>query len=732
MQRSGAEEQDKEMQNGLNEHLDEAMAKLSEFLFTHGLHGRREGIEYLKDRLESLKPDVCLEPIYIGVFGSTGAGKSTLLNAIIHKQFFLPVSGNESCTSCVVQINKGVSGKHEAKIHLITYEEWKEELKDLVALVEQEEDEDSNERYEAILKISTIYGEGATTKSYEELCRMKPPISISFPEYISLKEKNEEELSKKMCPYIRTPSIHREAEAGANEENRAKVLWPLVRNVEVTIPSLQELPEGVILVDIPGTGDFNKKRDTIWKQNINKCSVIWVVSAMERILGDRTHEMVLREGMKAFQCGMCKDISLVVTKADDMDINEYKRETNKNQINKHDAILERNQTVKQKKTAILKKTLGRNLPSDSEVLQKNDLVYTVSAREYWEGNMLSREETEIPKLREYIQDFSRAQRRNKLMDHVKEALGTFSFIQSLKSNQDPQSQEEKEDELKALIQQKINELDNSIQTCFVPIEQHLQEGVDQAKRLCNKNTDKIFKLSRGGQGFHKTIRALCLKHGSFSSRTFGRIDMNMCLAQPIYDKIDMSFGNMFRLQMGTRTTLKSCLDVVKEGIKNELEEAMGDYPVTLRFLQQEVDFIFRKTEKVILQEKGNIYQSLTISIQNDMLPHYEDAASQRGEGTFARMKDTLSQGVMREKENRMFEKAQESMKSHFQTLKLEIIQKMRKDFSDLLDLAFCPRVQLQGTLPDFSSQFFSIRTIHQNLQRTGEAQQSRGGYLRQF
>lgn len=60
-------------------------------------------------------------------------------------------------------------------------------------------------------------------------------------------------------------------------------------------------------------------------QNINKCSIIWVVNSFERILGGKTHEMLLKEGMKAFQSGMCRDIALVVTKSDELDPEEYKK-----------------------------------------------------------------------------------------------------------------------------------------------------------------------------------------------------------------------------------------------------------------------------------------------------------------------------------------------------------------------------------------------------------------------
>ena len=312
----------KRMQNELKTILEKSSQKLSQFLPVISQPGAREGILYLRNRLISLKPDILMDPIYIGLFGSTGAGKSTLLNAIIDKNFFLPVSGSSACTSCVVQINTSRSKQHEAKIHLLTDEEWKDELKGLVALVDPSEDsEDNSERSEAALKISAIYGKGAENKSYEELCRMKPIISIPPSRCTIFRETTAEELSDKMCPYIRSPTI---AAGEMTEEDRKMQIWPLIKNVEVTLPYSQVIPEGVVFVDIPGTGDFNSKRDEMWKENINKCSVIWVVNSFQRILGEKIHEMLLREGMKAFQSGMCRDISLVATKSDDLNLEEYR------------------------------------------------------------------------------------------------------------------------------------------------------------------------------------------------------------------------------------------------------------------------------------------------------------------------------------------------------------------------------------------------------------------------
>ncbi|NXI54835.1 SLIP GTPase, partial [Chloroceryle aenea] len=604
------------------EALVKSEEKLSQFLGKPSLPETRKWMEYLKDRLTGLKPDILLDPIYIGLFGSTGAGKSTLLNAIIDKNFFLPVSGTTACTSCVVQVNTSHSRQYEAKIHLLTDWEWKEELRSLVALADltdEDDDTDDEVQKDAVSKISAVYGKGALTKSYEELCKMEPVVHIPSSRCITLKEKNEKDLSEKLCPYIWNESARRGAKVKTGEEDKKTQVWPLIKHVEVTVPRLQVVPEGVVFVDIPGMGDSNSKRDAMWKENINKCSVIWVVNSIKRILGDKNHAMLLKEGMKAFQRGLCRDISLVVTKSDEINLAEYQWENGKENINKHDAILERNVNVKQKKSEMMKENLKKKLPCDSEVLHKADLVYTVSAWEYWNGETLSKEETEIPKLRDYIQKFYIAQKRNMLKNYVSEALAILSLIQSRRTNQDAQDQHENPSYQNDFMQ-KIMDLREAIERCFTPIQQPLDEGVAQAKKLCCNNIDKIINRVHDSRGFHRTLKAVCQKNGLYVSRAFGRIDVNNNLAQPIYEKIDVCFGGIFRIQMDDSSTLKTCLHTFKDAMKQQLQRAVEQYQVVdkrnkVNFLDQQTNFIIRETEKVILEKKAEIYNSLTESIQ---------------------------------------------------------------------------------------------------------------------
>lgn len=70
------------------------------------------------------------------------------------------------------------------------------------------------------------------------------------------------ELSIKLDPYIRTQRRYWDGESAETQ------IWPLIKQVEVTLPKSELIPEGVVLVDIPGTGDFNSKRDEMWKKVI--------------------------------------------------------------------------------------------------------------------------------------------------------------------------------------------------------------------------------------------------------------------------------------------------------------------------------------------------------------------------------------------------------------------------------------------------------------------------------
>ncbi|XP_062981435.1 nuclear GTPase SLIP-GC-like [Elgaria multicarinata webbii] len=668
-----------------------------------------DGVNYLKERLITLKKKCSLDPIFIGFLGRTGAGKTSLLNAIIGKKLFMPVSGEKACTSCIVQVKKSKSEFYEAVIHLLTKEEWNSELKDLVEVLSKNGGDDEGSSHESVSdakdKLCALYGAGADQKSYEELLKAKLVTTIPAKRTISIKEKEVTTFSEKLGPYI------------CVKENHSFEAWPLIKYVELDIPASDLVPEGITFVDIPGTGDFNKKRDEMWKENIDKCSVIWVIADVVRIEGEKVQEALLEESIKAYIGGICTDIAMVVTKTDILELDEYRRTPIEN---KHDAILERNQDVKKKKERSIREKLKRKLLPDADVLNKDDLVYTVSAKQFWKRKHLSEEETEIPKLREYIRRIYLKEKERLVTDYVTETLGIHLLTENIGSEQQLVEWHFQESGVEQFVNEKIDALGEKLESLFTQMKQPLCDGVTRARRSYKKILEEKLTRNGGNQGFHKVLKAVCLKNGVYASRTFARIDFNEDLARPIYDNVENIFGNIFRIQKGTRCNLWPHL----EGFKNEVQEKISQIARNnkipedngkIKAFIHETNVIMTKLRAEILQQKIVIYQSLQKYIQFDLMPYYEEASTIRGPGACDQMKTILRDNIDREVKKEMFENAKKKMESCFLELKEEIMMTLKKETSIVLKLLLLHQDQLAVKLPDIANECRAIKQLHNML-----------------
>ncbi|XP_013800501.2 nuclear GTPase SLIP-GC-like [Apteryx mantelli] len=690
-------------------------------------------LRYLRDRFVSLKEKSAFGLTRIGLFGSTGAGKSTLLNALLDKRFFLPVSGTRTCTSCQVQISTSRNKYYEANIFLLSEEEWRDELRYLFVLLESENNngEKDDDMEHAIRKLRAVYGEGAERKSYQELLRAKPAITIPSSRRITLKKAEAEELSKELDPYIRNQDngeedsemdVEMDSSDSEMERRRENMrLWPLIKHVEVTLPVSDLIPEGVVFVDIPGTGDSNKERDEMWKESILECSSIWVIADVERVFGAKEHEIMLREAIKACQAGKCSDITFVVTKTDKMNTEEYLRDKGRAEgsMSTHDAILECNKSLKRRKGRAIKDRMQKHLPSDSEILQKSDLVYTVSAKEYWRTETLSIGETEISVLRDHVRKLHLNMTKNLIRDYMKDILVFFNFMDVYICTPLEGDQPSQKDELDEYVRTKIQELGTAAGHVFDQMDLPLLNGVRSARKLHKKNMENLFNQGKNSRGFHKTLKALCVRKGVFVSRIFNRLDINSLLAQPIYDHIDAPFGSIFRKQRHTKASLQLVIDEFSTEIKKKFTEVgrrTNLSNVRLNFLLQETDIIMKALERQIFLKKKTILESLVLLIQSILSPHYDEAAKICGKQTCENIKNKLYQSVEEEVAQNMFEKAKEKMKSHFNSLKVEMTMKLEKDFSNMLSFAFSPWDRMCDRLPVFDQERQEIESLYNSLQ----------------
>ncbi|XP_072808537.1 nuclear GTPase SLIP-GC isoform X1 [Vicugna pacos] len=691
------------------------------------------GVKYLINRLLALIEKPSLDPIYIGLFGSTGAGKSSLINAIIQQDMLLPVSGESICTSCIVQVSSGCCEQYEAKIHLLSDQEWKEELKNLTRLLHRAEEPSGEEEdawgrddavEEAVWKLQLFYGNGAEGKNYEELLRAKPKGKIPASRVITLKAEEAGELSVKLDPYIRTQR------RGWDGESAETHIWPLIKLVEVTLPKSELIPEGVVLVDIPGTGDFNSKRDEMWKKTIDKCSVIWVISDIERVSGGRAHEDLLNESIKACQRGFCRDVALVVTKTDKLHLPEYLRERkvgNQAIQSQREAVLERNTMIKLQRNKMLKEKLKSKLPADLKILEASELVYTVSAQEYWQQGLLAEEETEIPKLREYIRRRLLDKKRRMVTTYVTEAFGLLLLTDSFNCAENLQNEYSHMSVLRRFVEEKIQLLERSIDQCFAHIERPLQEGVRDARTAYRRLLGACLVRSKGNQGFHQTLKAVCLKNGIYASRTLARIDLNEAITQPIYDRVDPVFGGIFS-RSGKPTDGLALMPHI-DAFKHSLQEKMTEIGIRngwkydsykRSFLIQEISAILGGLEGHILRKRRRIYESLTTSVQSDLKPCYEEAAQITGKKACERMKDVIRRGVDRQVAEGMFERAQQRMQHQFQQLKNGITEKVKGSIATMLTLASSQGDGLYKELADVKSEYKEMEKLHRSLREVAE------------
>ncbi|XP_039598353.1 nuclear GTPase SLIP-GC-like [Polypterus senegalus] len=496
-------------------------------------------LEELKKKISKLKRKNIYEEIFIGIFGRTGTGKSSLINALLNEIDLLPTSSTSACTSCIVQVQSHQNyTKFKAQIELISKEEWEEELKVLIKHCKKDDDLDDTEDGEdtesdsANAKIRAVYGEDGLKKTFSELSKETNDIYKTYRKQISANTALE--LFERINPFIRSAS----------------------QSFSNSLSLEQGCGIEVVLVDLPGTGDSNKQRNEMWKECISRCNSIWVVMEMNRGDSDKNALEILNTVLKDIACrGQCQNIIAICTKTDEYGIQSnhnvhgIPRQANSCNDNtfKAQIIRKRNTEVKQNVIDKWNKQV-KKLHREESALESPIEVFTVSSKEYWnikQGNVniLTFEETEIPKLKEHLKAIHVIQTKKAVKDYVSEVSGVISFLNVPKENAEQKAGENKMMycKLSKTLKIEISILEIFFDITYRKLEAELAKGVVNAEKDCLKQLQQIIRpVGANFCGFHQTIRALCRNSGNF-----GIIDLNYKLASPIYEAVHNILTNIF-------------------------------------------------------------------------------------------------------------------------------------------------------------------------------------------
>ncbi|KAK6291145.1 hypothetical protein J4Q44_G00384540, partial [Coregonus suidteri] len=651
-------------------------------------------IDFLRGKIQTLEKE---KKEIVGVFGKTGAGKSFLINTILGETKLLPFGNQGACTSVMIQVEANMTdsdSKYIAEIEFMTEEEWKEELwsifRDRSYEDGNDEDQERDDDDDDDDKISSLYGKDGRGATLEELMDRKHFREI--PEFrLSVKKRflcdTAEELSEKITCYTRSDT---------QSDTFKRQYWPLVKCITIKVPNSKDLLEHVVLVDLPGNGDCNKSRDEMWKSFVGNCSAVWIISGIARASSEKESWEILDSTVSLFgPGGECRSISFICTKTDE-DIQNDDART---------CILRRNKTTKKQVREKFSKQrlIKKHFSGGKDFLQ----VFTVSSMEYQKEKHLQQEETEIPKLQEFLRNLN--DHHKKTSDYVSGAYGILSLIQGAKSSDMTDSKEEVCQVLEQRLKEEIKFIGQTMDDAYKDFEQCLSEGVKQSEESCEKLMNKVIApRGKKGSGYHKVVKTLCKNGGVYKPKGKKEINLNESLASCMRSLIDEEFKRYFP----------------NEGKRGPIRERIDDFTLDTnslvgKHLELLLHLTFLKTEETVLkaklicdirEKKKKIYSTLTESVKDTMHRCYIRASEHTGKDALKRMKDELHRHM---KNNNIFQKAKEDMLGCLINLKEHIVMQLKCKLQESMDLSL--KTPNSSFLPDVTVEYNKMKMCYEKL-----------------
>ncbi|XP_066573481.1 nuclear GTPase SLIP-GC isoform X2 [Amia ocellicauda] len=700
-------------------------------------------LENLKKRSLALKSKTLTDKIYIGVFGRTGVGKSSLINALLEEKQLLPAASGHACTSVFIHVQANTnSNKYRADIDFISKEDWEIELRFLVEIISGEDNSDDDMKQMAKEKVKAIYGPDGIKKSYDELVGSQnfPEIPPSLTKTLSFGDASV--LSEEISCYIRSDSRSQRPKDRCSQQRwdscPQRQYWPLVKQVTISVPNSPVLLERIVLVDLPGTGDANKHRDEMWKTYLSKCSSVWIVNDINRALSEKSAAEILENSLRNIAGGgECENITFICTKTDEMDPEEFKKnnylrdedlgltdikdETLYEQKEKQACILHRNELIKGDVKKLLSDKAKAFLLGDKEDSDDVFYTYTVSSKEFLKHKQgrkttLKVNETELPLLMEHIKKLYAKHCEKAVKDYVSEVSAILTYLHIAKNRCEPKTKTQKDCMFTLLDKNLKKECENVkkiLNDVHTTLEKLLLEGAKKAERNCVERAvdGVLYPINKDFRGYHKTLKALCRNSGSFRSGNGNTVDLNYTLTKPMYEHINRILLSTFRLNRGSRRSIKGILDSFQcDFISSKMLKTYKQSPMYLHLvcIRAELRSILSGMEREILQRKKIIYNSLTDSVKTSMLPAYQEGALIKGTSTLTHIQRILEDRIDASVKH-MFQDAKEQMLRHFEDLKRMMEETMEKELKTSLRLAL-HQIPKGIIFPDVAAEFEMMKT----------------------
>nr|XP_033500418.1 nuclear GTPase SLIP-GC-like isoform X1 [Epinephelus lanceolatus] len=656
--------------------------------------------QFLKKKIGDLEID---KRELIGVFGKTGAGKSSLINAVIGEKNLLPYGRVKACTSVMIKVEANMlHQRYEAEIEFITKEEWKDELWSLLNFLgdnaNREDDQEDDEDQDTVDKLSALYGEEWRDKSLENLIDNK--YFKEVPEFLQSKRKlltseSAKELSAKLVKYTRS-----ESNDGEGKEVK-KWYWPLVKCVTVRVPN-NDLLQHVTLVDLPGNGDRNKSRDKMWKGVVGSCSTVWIVTEINRAATETEAWDILKSTCSLIgNGGECQRIHFICTKSDDIgDTDDHSKDAVRALIFKN------NMQAKEE----VKKEFRKLKEFKKHFSDESFKVFTVSSKEFLKQKRLTPQETEIPRLQEFLQKLNDC--HSETLNYVSGAHGILSLIHGARSRAGADRNTDVCRELEEKMKQELKKIRQPMQKTYDTFERCLTEGVKKSKSSWERLLKSVLHPRMKGSAFHGILKCVVQNGGTHKPKNKKLINLNMKLTSCLTDSIDEEFKKTFpnEAKCGPFNGIINSFSLETERLMRERQE-YKDVELQLIFLKTEEEKMKTKLNKIIRKQKKMIYNSLMETIEENMKECYRKAAEIRGEGSLKNMRSTIENHV-RDSKDIMFQRAKNVMLEQLRNLMVLILRELMQTMQESIELS----LNTDGdSIPDVSNELQMVKNHYDEL-----------------
>ncbi|XP_051243551.1 nuclear GTPase SLIP-GC-like isoform X27 [Dicentrarchus labrax] len=657
---------------------------------------------FLKTKISELETD---KREMVGVFGKTGAGKSSLINAVIGRKNLLPSGGISACTSVMIKVEANMQKKYEADIEFITKEVWNDELWSLFNFLE---DNDTDE------KLSALYGEEWKNKKPENL--MDHKYFKEIPEFLHSRRKtltceSAEELSVKLVKYTRSEKTDGES------KDIKRWYWPLVKCVTIRFPS-NDLLQHVTLVDLPGNGDRNKSRDEMWKEVVGRCSTVWIVTDINRAAAEtEPWEILERTCSLMGNGGQCQQIHFICTKSDVIEDSDDHSSDKVRAL-----IFKRNMQAKEE----VKKEFNKLNKVKKHFSDDCFEVFTVSSKEFLKQKDLNQDDTEIPKLQEFLKDLNDC--HSETLNYVSGAYGILSLIQGARRTEVVAQKTEVCTILEDKMRQELEKVRKPMEEAYKVFEKCLSEGVERSKPSCQQALSSIYPSEVSGRGFHRILKCVVQNNGTYTPKKGDikkQINLNVDLASRLTDSIDEEFKKTFpnERKYGAFNGVINNFSLDTE----RLIQKHGNVELQLIFLKTEEEKMKTKLNKITRERKKTIYSSLTTTIEEAMKECYQivfyfvvEAADFKGKDSLKNMRDTIEKHV-HDSKNIMFQQAKNEMLNQLRDLKEHVLDTLEKTMQKSIELS----LKTDGdTIPDVTVELAEVKKCYDELKGSPDEEMS--------